>query len=408
MPNVMPSAADGDRQHPAGDVDPDVILRQRFARQSTGKHDEPACPRCGYDLSGARATWTESCPLEGTCPECGLAYVWAEIILPDKFAPRWCVEFVQPRQRVPRASVMTFKRSLVPTRFWTALRMSQPLRPRRLMAHVLLLLAPLLIMYALSQSLMAVSARAVVAQHLARDHADAQQELARLQALVESADYQRYVQYGGNRRMTIGQQIATLQVDVTTPPAISFTYLEAVFEALTRPLGHRSTGTVVTRSRVTGYPAPREVWAIVAAELGLRSRFSIEQAMAGLALLGAVTLVLAALPLAFVLLPVSRRRAKVRWAHIVRVATYSLHVPAGALYVLALLQLTSLVTPVSDGLVLWATGPAPLVLLVIWWATAIGRYLRIPHGIAVALLLTVVVALAILVFIGVVVPAIAG
>lgn len=32
---------------------------------------KPRCPRCGYDLSGAVATWKTSCPLEVTCSECG-------------------------------------------------------------------------------------------------------------------------------------------------------------------------------------------------------------------------------------------------------------------------------------------------------------------------------------------------
>ena len=35
------------------------------------------------------------------------------------------------------------------------------------------------------------------------------------------------------------------------------------------------------------------------------------------------------MPFAFVLLPVSRRRAKVRWGHLVRVGCYGLAIPSG-------------------------------------------------------------------------------
>ena len=36
------------------------------------------CPRCGYDLSGEIATWTEACPVRGLCTECGLEFAWGE------------------------------------------------------------------------------------------------------------------------------------------------------------------------------------------------------------------------------------------------------------------------------------------------------------------------------------------
>ena len=37
--------------------------------------------------------------LEGVCSECGYGLRWAEVLRPEKFAPRWCVEF----ERDPRA-----------------------------------------------------------------------------------------------------------------------------------------------------------------------------------------------------------------------------------------------------------------------------------------------------------------
>lgn len=39
--------------------------------------EEVLCPRCGYDLRGAIASWRESCPMEGRCAECGLEFEWS-------------------------------------------------------------------------------------------------------------------------------------------------------------------------------------------------------------------------------------------------------------------------------------------------------------------------------------------
>ena len=42
----------------------------------------PTCPRCGYDLSGIVASWTNSCPLTGICSECGLKFRWGAVLMP--------------------------------------------------------------------------------------------------------------------------------------------------------------------------------------------------------------------------------------------------------------------------------------------------------------------------------------
>jgi hypothetical protein len=39
----------------------------------------PACPNCGYDLSGISASWKTSCPLEGRCSECGGSFWWGSL-----------------------------------------------------------------------------------------------------------------------------------------------------------------------------------------------------------------------------------------------------------------------------------------------------------------------------------------
>jgi len=37
------------------------------------------CPRCGYALSGLTSAFTEQCPLEGRCTECGLSIRWGDL-----------------------------------------------------------------------------------------------------------------------------------------------------------------------------------------------------------------------------------------------------------------------------------------------------------------------------------------
>lgn len=45
------------------------------------------CPKCDYDLGGIRASWRESCPLRGVCPECGFQFNWGHLITPMSTTP---------------------------------------------------------------------------------------------------------------------------------------------------------------------------------------------------------------------------------------------------------------------------------------------------------------------------------
>ncbi len=94
------------------------------------------------------------------------------------------------------------------------------------------------------------------------------------------------------------------------------------------------------------------------------------------------------MPLAFVLLPVSRRRAKVRWAHLLRVGCYGLAV--GSVLVAVILLCVTIGYTVN-GLQPASLAVAHLLgrygialVTVVWWAVAIRCYLHIPHGWAVA------------------------
>lgn len=98
------------------------------------------CPRCGYDLRGAIAAWTESCPLRGKCTECGLALDWAEVMSGSAYEPLWCVEFAA-RRRVIAAAFATMVMVFVPWKLWSSVRMDFPVRGGRLATYVAVLMA---------------------------------------------------------------------------------------------------------------------------------------------------------------------------------------------------------------------------------------------------------------------------
>jgi hypothetical protein len=102
-------------------------------REPTPQH---LCPRCGYDVSGVVPTWSDSCPLQGRCSECGLVYEWVDIFRPERIYPTW--SFEHARSRRVRALMQTTWRVFVPGRLWQEMRLAAPVRVRRLIALVAL------------------------------------------------------------------------------------------------------------------------------------------------------------------------------------------------------------------------------------------------------------------------------
>lgn len=106
------------------------------ARRERGR--EPTCPRCGYDLSGhvsawntpSPTAWGSSCPLDGQCSECGLAFAWREVLSPMHAAPAWSFE----HGACPRSALATMRRMALPWRFWREMGLHHPVRPKRLLA----------------------------------------------------------------------------------------------------------------------------------------------------------------------------------------------------------------------------------------------------------------------------------
>lgn len=91
------------------------------------------CPRCGYDQSGIVATWTEACPLEGICSECGYAFAWRQIYDPAEKALPGFIEHCRRRWIVPCA-FRTLLWTIVPWWFWSKVKMHHRIVPRRWLA----------------------------------------------------------------------------------------------------------------------------------------------------------------------------------------------------------------------------------------------------------------------------------
>ena len=311
------------------------------------------CPRCGYDLRGAIGTWADQCPLQGTCAECGLQFAWVEVLHPEKFEPRWCIEYAPGRLGVLTGAIKTLLRSLWPWRFFSSLKMSHTVRPRRLALYLVFLLLIPGIAYVAEQTTVAVRVR---------------YELTRPNWGITSVNH---------------------------------SYFAAIIEAVFKPISSNSSGSYVVGTVVMPYPPPNrlhEVYEIVQTG-GLRpstNAFVMSVAPAFGALSWGVVISLL-LPIGFVLLPISRRRAKVRWIHVGRVIAYGFIIPsllASAFFVCGVIGFLRFEWGDNAmAMAMWMTFLLPAVLLIMWWAAAIKRYLRMPHAWLVSILLALIALL---------------
>ena len=344
------------------------------------------CPRCGYDLRGLVATWEDCCPLEGVCSECGLTLRWAEVLVPEKLAPRWCVEFARSRRDLPGACMATFVRSYRPWRFWTSIRMAYPVRGKRLAVYVLLLLAPFVIGYVVEQTAVAVAVRRQVALDLREHQKDAPQILGDLQLRQQSESWQ---QLSPSDREFLLMQTLLLEEEIQSPTVLRHSYVAAILEAVFSPFGKSSSGELdgLGSASVYSYPAPcrlhRRLERSITGMCGDTLPWFIHQ----MPYFGWWLLVYALLPVCFVALPVSRRRARVRWRHLARITVYGVHIPVTVAFAMVICFALALAWPSSADVLLRIGSLFVLVIMLpwilIWWVAAIDRHLRMEHAAAV-------------------------
>ncbi|MGD9689282.1 MAG: hypothetical protein AB7K52_08270 [Phycisphaerales bacterium] len=115
---------------------------------------KPLCPRCGYDQSGAIATWDAQgyCPLRGRCTECGLDFEWEDVLRAERLRLPWFFEHAQGGFRSLFSVFQTLVRALHPRAFWGAVRVELRVSPWRAAAWLLLLAGMLHGLTALSRT----------------------------------------------------------------------------------------------------------------------------------------------------------------------------------------------------------------------------------------------------------------
>ncbi len=372
---------------------------------------EARCPRCGYDLRGTVRAWRESSPLTGTCAECGLEFGWDYILRPDRLAPPWCVEFARRRRGIPIAAAKTLLRSFWPWGFWKRINMAFPMRWGRLAIYIaLLLVVPLTTIYITTRAGLAVYVRWNLQKQVATLQQSIPAQVATLQAAVIQPSHvgvwaaipslRIAAMFDLQRRLAA--HIAMMQQSITTPPVIEHSHAAAILEAVFMPLAKQSSGSIVGWQAGTGvrgripYPIPPSGLLSAAinysASNSYRNTSPFLDAMTDGAGPTVMWLgVLGMLPLSLALLPVTRRRAKVRWSHIARVAAYSVFIPITIVCLTIVVWLMNEFTDFSGwsgrNLVMLIPLAGMPLLGACWWAVAIRRYLRMPHAEAVAALL---------------------
>ena len=99
---------------------------------------EPKCPRCGYDQSGEVATWTDRCPLEGRCTECGRVFEWTVVFDPSRTTLRWSFEHAPGFFGLFPRWFRTIGRATRPGLYWRSIGLAEPVRPFRITVMLLL------------------------------------------------------------------------------------------------------------------------------------------------------------------------------------------------------------------------------------------------------------------------------
>lgn len=387
------------------------------------------CPRCGYDQRGTIATWCDSCPLSATCTECGLRFLCAEVFHPEKFEPLWCVEFCAPAPiSFLRSCFSTFARSFVSWHFWSRLKMSHRIRPMRIALYLLALTAPLILLYVAAQTTAALHTWSIMQSHLA--------ELAAQDAILISQnwayvpderivlykehygdDWERYVEL---EHEVWEAQRAAAEERQQNPVNVNGTWLHAVAEAIFMPTARTSRITITNGPFVvSSYLPPSEIWryaidSILATTGGnqrqqwLFSWLDLARTT-GICLFWGIALGLA-FPLSLALLPVSRRKAKVRWAHIGRISGYWGGIVMAVIYIWVIALVAEILigfatsrTGVPEAALAIAIAGLPFATI-LWWCFALNRHLKIPHALAITGLLMFLCALAMLVLVYLLAP----
>lgn len=128
---------------------------------------KPICPRCGYEQSGTVQTWRESCPLTGTCSECGLGLVWADVMDPARADLPGFIEHARGGVwTLFKSAWRTWAWAMFPWVFWRKVRIEHRIVPWRWALWLLLIVGVLHAVTATMLSVRLTLARsAMVSEH---------------------------------------------------------------------------------------------------------------------------------------------------------------------------------------------------------------------------------------------------
>ncbi len=280
--------------------------------------------------------------------------------------------------------------------------MSFPIKPKQLVKYVGFLLLLLAAMYVVEQSVVAVRVRYINELQMQQLLTYRNSLPARIQSYEQILQTTEWDEISKGKKERIERELAHYRkMLIKLKPSVHHSYTMAIVEAVFFPWASTSLGTQQTALGGSSYTPPRHLHLAVMNYTFVNrgwSRIDAPHETMVLALAymvwGFISFLL--LPIGFVLLPISRRRAKVRWGHITRITVYGLFIPVtfmlliGAAFSVAMAYRPS--CEIALEFMYYISLPM-MIFVVIWWAVAIKRYLRMAHGWAVALLLGVIAVL---------------
>jgi hypothetical protein len=302
------------------------------------------CPRCGYDQRGVITTWCNECPINGICTECGLGFAWADLLNPRLAIPEWCVESQKSMLAFPLRALRTLFRTITPWRMWRDLHMTHPPQWRRVAAYFLLLALVLYIAAAISLG---------------------------FRCVADLNIYRTGQIFGGN----------PAAITATATPFHVFLH-GCIAPLSSKPIATANIGGRTITQNGTTLTFGAATWMLPSPRSYVLQVLDRSWPVAIVAL---------AMPLccamAFAALPISRKRAKVRSVHILRAMAYSY----ALVWIAAVLWLFAgwRSSPMVSAIAALYTAASPLLFISFWWSTA-RLYLRMQHGLAVALSVTII------------------
>jgi hypothetical protein len=226
---------------------------------------------------------------EGLCTECGDRIVWERVLSEEFRRPRWLFEHADTPLRLAVAVPSTLLAACVPLYLWRRLRMEHPIRPRRLLLLVVLLALTMHLVVATSTAAMML--------------------------------WQSVSQPGRNVSATVGNISinGSYEMPVLQATLLVLLYPYRDFVPCTAEFVPRDAYDNLRRTRVSipsGFAMPPMPTLV---EVPRSRRFGLGAQMR---ILDIVVVSAVASTISFAALPIARRRAKVRWAHIARAAVY--------------------------------------------------------------------------------------